>query len=825
MLDFTKWLRLPEEPLKSAVKSEFFDDFDYTGDKIDFMLTKKTELFGDVPLLWAECKRGDKENIEDSITQLVATIGKYGFNLTQTPQYIGVFDASKFAFLPYGELLEIFVRSDVDWTMTPSNHKSEKFQHLKTILTPKIQKMMIFEFNKNADELRRFIAENLKFDISNIRKFQITKNNFFHNYLKWLKFVKPTISINWNLAKSKFGIIDADFYLADLLSSANTTLAQNLAIILKINRYEFMRNIDEMGALSVKTTSFNDGGKAHERFWAIYERPPREEFWEHILERRDMLVPQDIRERKGAFFTPQIWVEKAQICMAESFGENFQDEYYIWDCAAGTGNLLTGLTNKHNIFASTIDNADVAIIKERIKNGANLFENQIFQFDFLNDAFFDEPCEKHAKKGFYASCNLCVHSKIPPKLQEILRDNEKRKKLIIFINPPYAEAASASTVSKTGTNKPGVSTTNEANTKFKPLIKRAANELFALFFTRIYKEIDGCKLATFSKLKYINSQNFKDFRQMFLARFLGGFAILANTFDNVKGNFPIGFLVWDLDTKTKFRRVNLQFFDAKNKFVQNKKIYVREKKPINSWYSSFYDKKGYVVGIMNTRGNDFQNQNYIRISSLDNNNHTNAITPSNLLASCVYFAVRHAIKADWINDRDQFFAPNKNWQKDDEFKSDCLAFTLFHGQNRISCKEGTNHFIPFSEDEVGCKSAFESDFMFRFINGKHCQSDLFGTQSTNVKFGTHASELFVAGREFFSYYHEVAKCEHGYLPNASLYDIREFFQGRDKTGKMNAPQKSSDERYKELLVALQTNLNSLAKKIEGKIYEYEFLDE
>jgi hypothetical protein len=42
------------------------------------------------------------------------------------------------------------------------------------------------------------------------------------------------------------------------------------------------------------------------QFWNKYERPPKEEYWDYIVNRRDLLVPQDIRERKGSFFTPQI---------------------------------------------------------------------------------------------------------------------------------------------------------------------------------------------------------------------------------------------------------------------------------------------------------------------------------------------------------------------------------------------------------------------------------------------------------------------------------------------------------------------------------------
>ena len=60
-------------------------------------------------------------------------------------------------------------------------------------------------------------------------------------------------------------------------------------------------------------------------------------------------VSQDIRERKGSFFTPQIWVELSQEYLAKTFGEDWQENYYIWDCAAGTGNLLAGLSEKYRI--------------------------------------------------------------------------------------------------------------------------------------------------------------------------------------------------------------------------------------------------------------------------------------------------------------------------------------------------------------------------------------------------------------------------------------------------------------------------------------------
>ncbi len=98
-------------------------------------------------------------------------------------------------------------------------------------------------------------------------------------------------------------------------------------------------------------------------------------------------------------------------------------------------------------------------------------------------------------------------------------------------------------------HKSSVATQTYVYDKYLQEMGLSARELFAQFFFRIYKEIPHCHLAAFSKLKYINSSNFVKFREIFKAKFLKGFICPAYTFDNVKGNFPIGFLVWDLSQK------------------------------------------------------------------------------------------------------------------------------------------------------------------------------------------------------------------------------------------------------------------------------------
>lgn len=90
-------------------------------------------------------------------------------------------------------------------------------------------------------------------------------------------------------------------------------------------------------------------------------------------------------------------------------------------------------------------------------------------------------------------------------------------------------------------------------------------------------------------------------------------------------------------------------------------------------------------------------------------------------------------------------------------------------------------------------------------------------------FSDEAKEVLQAGKELFKHYHEQTRDSKDYNANAALYDIKAHFQGFNDKGKMNSPQKADDEYYKQKLGELNYALKNLAKKIEVKVYEYEFL--
>lgn len=429
---------LLEEELKNKVAADWFAAYDTTRiiGKVDFCVAiPATELglYEAENALWAEAQSGVRKDIHESFVQLILTIGRARtFDAERPPLFLGAFDAEKIAFLPFAAVQEVFAQNDFNWNFAPSNHESKEFAQLHALAEKTIAaKSLLFNFESDEAELRKFIRQNFKCGRKDVSRIQIDKNNFTHIYRKWREAVLPHIDAPWDVLKKKYSLYDRDFYLAELNVEDNGTadisddkVATDFYITFNANgqnKYRIQRkNADELSIELTFGFKSQEGLAAYAAFWARYKRPPRKDYWNYIVKRLDLLVPQDVRERKGAFFTPQKWVELSQEYLAKELGENWQEEYTIWDCCAGTGNMEAGLTNKYKVWASTLDQQDVDVMKERIGNGANLLESHVFQFDFLNDSF----------------------DKLPEGLQQIVNDEEKRKKLVIYINPPYAEVSS-----------------------------------------------------------------------------------------------------------------------------------------------------------------------------------------------------------------------------------------------------------------------------------------------------------------------------------------------------------------------------------------------
>ena len=818
-----------EDQVKNILKRDYLDAYDWTpvlGD-IDLAVASQPRI-GEQQIyyLWAETKKGSKSDIYESLVQLILTIGKAKtYEVHLPPYFLGAADAEKIAFVDYSNIMHVFTKTDFNWNVTPSNHATKEFRELYTLLHDDLASdVVVFKYAFDSDTLRKFIKKNFREGRKGTAKIPINKNNFTYVYYDWVRCVKSSIRFDWDKAQKK--VLDRDFFLADLMSEDNKTIIEKLKIVLEKTAYRVKVRSEGMFEDLFSEVGFKDGMVAHKQFWNRYIRPPKPVYQRYILDRADLLVPQDIREVKGSYYTPAIWVQKAQEYIEKVLGEDWQDEYFVWDCAAGSGNLLRGLTNKYNIFASTLDDSDVRIMHNAIENGTlNLVKENVFQFDFLNDDF----------------------SKCPKKLQEIIADGEQRKKLVLLINSPYAEPTNAKAVTGTGKHRKHLYVT-EVQKKYENVVGLGIKELFAQFAFRIYKEIPGCVLAEFSTLKILQAPNFKEFRKNFTPSLKSCFLVPSNTFDNVKGKFPIGFKIWKTSETEPFVSTEADVFDEKGELLGTKTIAQHDnKKYIIDWLRLYYDKVNPPIGYLKLIGTDVQHNRYIYISNYLSPNDIvkhlyTPVTKNNVIEASIYYAVRNIVEDTWQNDRDQYLMPNHDVITDNTFRFDCLVYTLFNviikgeqipeeDEIRIG-----NFWIPYYEAEVNAPAPFSSRFMADFIHGKIKREtqpletgSLFSEIEAKEAAATapidamseEAQRVYDAGRELWKYY----MSKNDANANASLYDIKGYFQGfstNDK-GKLRMNADSPDPQYADLVATLRSALKELALHIEPKIYEYGFL--
>ena len=150
----------------------------------------------------------------------------------------------------------------------------------------------------------------------------------------------------------------------------------------------------------------------------------------------DRIVEDETRRRKGEFFTPTIWVDEAHKMITESFGENWKEEYVVWDPACGTLNLTRDYKFKE-LYCSTIEESDIKTADQMKYNP----EAVKFQYDFLNDGIVG------------GKIDIENDPKLPQGLKDALLEG---KKIIVLMNPPYGTAGNNTTDSD---SKAGISKT------------------------------------------------------------------------------------------------------------------------------------------------------------------------------------------------------------------------------------------------------------------------------------------------------------------------------------------------------------------------------
>lgn len=771
--------------------------------------------------IWFEAKAGSKRSVYFMFTQLLNYVWVALRDGEAIPPFLCVVDSVKAALMKTEVALPLLKDKSVQikWGKSASDVTQEALDVVSQFIGTHF---VTFRIETQEREFIDTVKAAIK--SGEIVRTQITPDNLKQVFDRWVDMIGREIT---DVAEDEYALL----FFADVMSDGTVSTHENLSaeLIHRNGRPAFLLEgrVCNLGSL--------DG---YHRFWAIYDRPPKEEYRNYLLERRDSLIPYDERAFKGAFYTPLHIVDKAYDLLNATLGANWQRDYIVWDMCCGVGNLETKHANPRNLFMSTLDQPDIDVMAAAKTCRAATR----FQYDYLNDDISED-----------GSIDYSLTNKIPQNLRDaIAAAKEGKKKFLVLINPPYAEATSSDNASKgvgVDASKTGVAKTRWGQFGMERYGK-ASNELFAQFFTRIAKEIPNTVLASFSTLKYVNAQTFETFRKEWPAKYLGGFVVHSRAFDGLKGDFPIGFLVW----KTAFTAKNAEdvkfpdsisceVLERNGNAIGEKTFYnIPNDRLLTNWIvrpkpnmetcvplknalvpgTATKDLRGTrwsdgAIAYFWCNSNDLQQAGTrtVLFSSGFNGGHGIYVIEDNFWQVAVVFTVRHLIDHTWVNHNDQFLIPDN--ELSEEFKLDCLLYMLFHGKNLTASANGlewngktwsiVNHFIPFTEEEVDAPDRFESDFMVRYLAG--------------IELSPEASAVRAAGLEIWREYFKR-------LPSFD-YSIRERFKlNRSDVGwyqirqSLKAYGESSEGRPTDF-TAFESAYAALTAKLRPQVFEYGFL--
>jgi len=597
----------------------------------------------------------------------LSTLGK------AMPKVIFVGDANECFCMPTKNITK-YLNEDIDWNTAPST-AAKTYPLLVVKMTQDVDiNPFIYDVNETFDflmliEKMRKISQNQPYAVS------ITKNNIVEIFRRF----DSDVVTDRNLNKAMLFPEDEKKRMLLFVDTFFTCLtAPNEA-------YLHPKKKNTLVVRGVERSVHADNYRAFISQFKM-EYTPKE--LEDLTANKDRVLEDLYRRTTGAFFTPEIWAEEARKMIGEALGDNWKDEYVVWDCAAGSGNLTRG-AKFAELYISTLEETDINTIKDCKYNPE---AKEVFRYDFLN--------------------NLGL-SNVPDSLKKAFEDG---KKILFFINPPYGTAKHYDI--KGGSSKDGIAETlvwkNMKN------IGAASQQLYAQFMYKIasfQQAFPGqIHLCLFAPPLFVSGPAFRDFRVMFCRHFAfkNGMLFAASNFTDVAKNWGISFTIWAPGTNDAHMQISL-----KTKEV-NKEIYAIETSgdkiivSTNGNSASTWAKKeskaektydapqmtsaigvkqegrGVIVngalGYMHNNGNNtYHNQTLVGLySSAFSGSNGFSILAANFRKVVALFTARKTIIRDWNNFQDEYMIPNTSHPDYEQWNNDAIIYALFNSHSNQS---------------------------------------------------------------------------------------------------------------------------------------------
>ena len=594
------------------------------------------------------------------IMQSICYIKKFELEGREMPNVILIGDKNECFILHTNDVIK-YLDYDIDWTIAASS-AADKYVDVCVEISNDEDVRNAFVYSVDGEFSFKVVADKIKDFADNVKRYvHITEDNIvsiFDTFSKKVLSKSNTISAN-DLVGLFVGVIS---------NSTNYYMHPNKKNTL----------VTPYGEIKIKS----DGYKSFiDNFSREYTPIEKRKF----TEISDRLIEDTNRRNKGEFYTPKLFVDYAHDMITKHLGADWKENYVVWDNCCGTKNLTKDYNFKE-LYCSTLENAELEMSAKYNTNSTS------FQFDFLNDSL----------------------DKLPKGLLEVFEQN---KPIVFLINPPYATACNQGETSKKGINETMVRTAMIGQG-----IGGGAENLQHQFMYRIAEiknkyNLTNVVFALFSNPIYLSGQKSKEFLTYFCNNFeyKNGIIFQASNFADVASNWGITFNIWKNGTT---HDVNNFIHDIVE--VEDNSIVVKGQKNIYNAWGNYLASTWVREEIKGVKCVDLPNlTNAISIKDSDKNRgkglvdgfgyfHNNAnsvqyngtyvglysspfaaahglpITKDNVLKCVAMFTARKVILGNWINDKDEYIAPNTEHSSWTTFVADSVVYSLFNTSSNQS---------------------------------------------------------------------------------------------------------------------------------------------
>lgn len=593
------------------------------------------------------------------------------------PNVVLVADKNE-AFVLHANSIINYLNEDIDWSLAPSNAHKNNPNLLNKLIDSTIYPF-VFDINET------FVLEELFNKISDItaeneRQIRITEKNISKIYEYFIM----------NVVKDyqKYDTNTLVYSFIEMMKEKDLVFREKKSTLLLSNNEEI--KVDRNNYKSFIIHFLRDYSPVEEK---------------KFTEIADRLIEETNRRKQGAYFTPTAFVDYTHKLLAKNLGEMWNREFLVWDSAWGTGNL-TRDEYFNNLYASTINQSE-------LDTGILYNQGSVkFQYDFLNDDV-DEVYR-------------ITQSKMPEELSQSLEN--KNKKILFYINPPYGTGGNAN--SSTAKSKKDL-----AKTEIADLMREnklfVSEQLFAQFLFRIINiklqsNNENIYIGLFAPTIFLTGSKYKAFRKVFFKNFelIEGSMFRADHFADVKSNWAISFTIWkarkssdkeiqteytlkilDIDENTNVIEVgskvlwNLDNDVTLQEWISSKDNGIETKKDqlIPRFSSSFkYSSKAVkthseAIGVLVNDTNNIEATTkgvYLIQSPISRNLKLIYITHKNFEEANLTLASRKLYKANWINQKNEYSAPNEDHELYKKYCVNCAVYAIFSNANNIISYRG-----------------------------------------------------------------------------------------------------------------------------------------